>query len=132
MKSEVKFQHFQYIQSGIKGIFDKIQSNEPYLFDFLKFEPPKDQRLINAGVKEVVMSFNKQRKKILHTGIILIDFNLYIGNNLNQRNKKDFIIVYFHQKTAILHFFYFPDRNPKNKSKFSIEILKHHFYNNLI
>lgn len=130
MKSGVQFHHFQYIKSGRKGIFDKIQTSEPYLFDFLKFEPPKDQRLVNAGVTEMVMSFDKQRKKILHTGIIPIDINLYIGNNLNKKKKKDFIIVYYHQKTEILHFFYFPERNPKNKLNFSVDILKKHIFNN--
>ncbi|HCA06803.1 hypothetical protein [Chryseobacterium sp.] len=128
MKSEAKFQYFQYIKSGIKGIFDKIQSDEHYLFDFLKFEPPKEQRLIDAGVTDVLMSFDRQRKKILHTGLIPIDFNLYIGNNLNEKGKKDFIIVYYHQNTQILHFFYFPNSNPKNKSKFSIDVLKKHLF----
>lgn len=130
MKSEVKFQHFQYIKSERKGIYDKTQGNEPYLFDFLKFEPPRDQRLKESGVTEVLMSFNKKGKKTLHTGIIPIDFNLYIGNNLNKKKKTDFIIVYYHQKTAILHFFYFPDRNPKNKLHFSVDILKKHIFNN--
>ncbi|WP_185249416.1 hypothetical protein [Chryseobacterium bernardetii] len=88
MANRIKFQHFQYIKSGRKGVFDKIQSNEPYLFDFLKFEPPKDQRLIDAGVTNVLMSFDRQRKKILHTGLIPIDFNLDIGNNLNEKGKK--------------------------------------------
>ncbi len=130
MANRIKFQHFQYIKSRRKGVFDKIQSNEPYLFDFLKFEPPKDQRLIDAGVTNVLMSFDRQRKKILHTGLIPIDFNLYIGNNLNEKGKKDFIIVYYHQTTQILHFFYFPNRDPKNKLKFCTEILKNYFFNN--
>lgn len=130
MANGIKFQHFQYIKSGRKGVFDKIQSHEPYIFDFLKFEPPKDQRLIDAGVTDVLMSFDRQRKKILHTGLIPIDFNLYIGNNLNGKGKKDFIIIYYHQNTQILHFFYFPDRNPKNKSKFSTDVLKKHLFNN--
>ncbi|MDR3026614.1 hypothetical protein [Chryseobacterium sp.] len=130
MANGIKFQHFQYIKSGRKGVFDKIQNHEPYIFDFLKFEPPKDQRLIDAGVTDVLMSFDRQRKKILHTGLIRIDFNLYIGNNLNGKGKKDFIIVYYHHNTQILHFFYFPDRNPKNKSKFSTDVLKKHLFNN--
>lgn len=131
MVNRIKFQHFKYVKSGRKGIFDKITSDRLYLFDFLKFEPPKDQCLIDAGVTDVLMSFDKQRKKILHTGLIPIDFNLYIGNNLNEKGKKDFIIVYYHHDTQILHFFYFPDRIPKNKLKFSIEILKKNLFNNI-
>lgn len=120
--AEVKFEHYRYHHSGKKGIFDKIPTSEFYPFEFLKFEPPRDPRLINSGAVAVVMSF-KNRKKILHTGIIEINPNIFIGNNLKENGKKDFIIIY-HNK-PIIHFFLFKNKNPRNKTEFALKIISY-------
>ncbi|MDB5226447.1 MAG: hypothetical protein JWN78_640 [Bacteroidota bacterium] len=103
-----------------RNIFDLDNLSE-FPFPFLRFEPPRDPRLICGGAKHVIESFVK-RNKVLHSGLIPISNCIFYGNNLNEQNKTDFLIIIFDKKDTI-EVYLFPNRNPINKSKFTFEFL---------
>lgn len=122
------FQHFRFIKTERIGIYDKFDEDISNPFNFLKFEHPRSQILIDNGVKSVLMSW-KNRKKILHTGLIPISENYFIGNNLNSNSKKDFILIYHDKMNLIFHLFIVKNRNPKKKTKFGLELMEYLEFN---
>lgn len=122
---KINFQYGKFIKAKKFGIYDGIKGVNSTPFDFLKLEPPKSEALINNGVKHVIMSFDKNRKKSLHSGLIPIGEGCFIGNNINEKGKKDFIFIYYEVAVKTMHFFIVKNRNPRNKSNFGIELLQY-------
>ncbi|MBX9448809.1 MAG: hypothetical protein KL787_03435 [Taibaiella sp.] len=89
------------------------------LLSLSSFERPKSDYLIRARAKHVIQSWkNKGKDKILHTGLIPIYRNVYIGNNENEKGKLDFILIIITNDCLDVHFFLVKNRNPKNKTDF--------------
>lgn len=98
---------------------------------FLRVSEIKTEIIKQNGADFVIQSFSKQKPtdkdkvKVLHSGLIrLNDFKeAYYGDNISLKsNRKDFFIV--EMQKGILTMYYFKNRNPRNKVKFSREFLK--------
>lgn len=129
----IKYESCYFVKSTIKGVFDKENQNQKFPFSFLKFSKPKSSYLIRNGVSEVVQSWGNQngfKEKILHTGLIRVNTNqsnLMYGNNLNSRGKKDFILLeILNENTCVLYLV--KNRNPRNKTKFSLSLINQILY----
>lgn len=124
----LKFQASLFEKSSIKGIFDKTKDGKNFLFDFIKFSKPKSDYLINNGVIHVAQSWKEEngiKQKILHTGLIQIQTRIgtfLYGNNLNQKGKKDFILISVLRNDKV-KMYVVKNRNPRNKSKFAMQLI---------
>ncbi len=128
MKSNIiKFEYCVFNKSTKIGIFDKDKSVTEFEFDFIKFSKPKANYLIENDVAEVVQSWKKEgnRKfKTLHSGLFNLGNGIYVGNNINQNGKKDFLLLKYVKDKQQIHFFLVKNRNPKNINHFVIELLE--------
>ena len=64
------------------GIFDLIDNNEFDKFKFFRLEKPRTNRLQSIGVVHVIESWDNG-KKILHSGLIPIHDNFFVGDFVN-------------------------------------------------
>lgn len=134
-KENLKFDHCLFQKSAIKGVFNKKNANETFPFSFIKFSKPKADYLIENGVCDVVQSWkleNRYRIKTLHSGLFNLGEGIYIGNNINDKEKKDFILLYVKDKNQI-QFFLIKNCNPKkHKFVFAMDLFEHFKSLNLI
>jgi hypothetical protein len=131
----INFEHCLFQKSAIKGVFNKKKSKDEFVFDFIKFSKPKANYLIENGVVEVVQSWKligKHKVKILHSGLFNLGNGIYIGNNINEKNKKDFILLHYEKEEQQIHFFLVKNRNPKNKTQFANELIEYFKLLNLL
>jgi hypothetical protein len=134
-KDNLKFEYCLFQKSAIKGVFNKKNANDTFAFNFIKFSKPKADYLIESGVVEVVQSWKsigKHKIKTLHSGLFNLGEGIYIGNNINEKDKKDFILLYVKDKNQI-QFFLVKNCNPKkNKFVFTMDLFEHFKSLNLI
>lgn len=117
---KVSYEYGKFVKSKIYGVYDLIDGFT-FPFYFLKFSEPKENYLINNGAVHVVQSWEKgnEKIKILHTGLIHLDYGYFFGNNLNDKNKLDFIVMRYLNKTKEIEFWLIKDHNPKQKKRFA-------------
>lgn len=123
----INFEYCLFQKSAIKGVFNKKKSGEEFEFDFIKFSKPKANYLIENDVAEVVQSWKKEgnrKLKTLHSGLFNLGNGIYVGNNINQNGKKDFLLLKYVKDKQQIHFFLVKNRNPKNINRFVIELLE--------
>ena len=87
---------------NIKGSYIPLNP-QIFPFPFLKIEPTKTESVKKNGAELIIQSFakikksDKEKSKILHSGIIRIDDcndEVYFGDNINLKtNQKDFFIL---------------------------------------
>lgn len=116
---------------NIKGVYNPFIRPQQFPFTFLRVAPSKTETLVKRGAIFVVQSFSKLKAtdkvktKILHSGLIrLCEFEdeFYFGDNVNLKsNRKDFFII--EVKKKVLKMYYFKNKNPKNKVRFSKDFL---------
>lgn len=117
---KVKFEYCLFQKSDIKGIYDKVVKDTIFPFEFLKFEKPRSNYLLNTGVAHVLQSWaDKGKVKTLHTGLIPLGNGIYIGNNVNEVGKLDFILLVYDKTNKQIHFFLLKNRKPKCKTQFA-------------
>lgn len=126
---KLKYEMCIFENSKMNGVYDKVDKSYKFPFDFIKFSQPKESYLINNGAEHVVDSWSYTKgykEKVLHTGLIPVptkEGSFFFGNNLNDKNKKDFILlsVITRNKVAL---YVVKNRNPRSKVKFARELIK--------
>lgn len=115
----------------IRGMYNPFKLQYQFPFNFLRVSEIKTEIIKQNGADFVIQSFAKQKPtdkdkiKVLHSGLIrLKEFNdVYYGDNISlKNNRKDFFIV--EMQKGILTMYYFKNRNPRNKVKFSKNFLQ--------
>lgn len=108
----------------LKGVYNKhprretlYELNKPSLmpFDFIVFSKSRAEYLKRVGANTVVNCW-KEKKKILHSGLIHVYANWYFGDNLSGDSAKDLLILQMLPKQVRL--FMFEKFNPKKKFEF--------------
>lgn len=122
---KIKYEYCLFQKSIIKGIYDKAVKQTIFPFEFLKFEKPREKYLLSKGVTDVVESWKyKGKEKILHTGLIPLGNGIYIGNNIKDMGRLDFILLVNDNSKKQIHFFLINNKKPKNKKLFAYQLLK--------
>ena len=121
---KVRYYTCLFAKSSVKGIYTRHNANEQFPFEFLKFEPPRTNYLIKAGVTWVMQSWRcKGSEKILHTGLIPFRNKYYLGNNINAQQRLDFILLVLNKLDNSFLFVLVKNRHPKNKILFANAII---------
>ena len=117
---KVSYEYGKFIKSNIYGVYDLIDGYT-FPFYFLKFSEPKENYLKNNGAVHVMQSWEKGNEKIktLHTGLIPLGNGYFFGNNLNNKNKLDFIVMGYLSKTKEIEFWLIKNHNPRQKKRFA-------------
>jgi len=125
MSKRIKYTCCTFEKSSIEGIFNKTSSS-PFQYDFIKFSEPKADYLIKYGTAYVIQSWeteNNIRSKTLHTGLIYIGNSEFLfGDNINLSGKKDFLLLRIIKPKKVI-LYSVKNRNPRNKIKFSHELI---------